>query len=33
MVKNTLFKLGKTSDNNIQIFQVKNVSVLEFQQI
>lgn len=28
MVKNTLFKLGKMSNNNIQIYQLKNASVL-----
>ena len=31
MVKNTLFKLNK--NNNIQIYQVKNASVLEFKNI
>ena len=33
MVKNTLFKLGKMKNSNIQIYQLKNASVLEFQQI
>ena len=28
MVKNTLFKLGKVKSNNIQIYQLKNASVL-----
>lgn len=32
MVKNTLFKLGKNT-NSIQIYQVKNASVLEFRTI
>jgi hypothetical protein len=32
MVRNTLFKLGKNS-NSIQIYQVKNASVLEFRHI
>ena len=32
MVRNTLFKLGKNS-NSIQIYQVKNASVLEFKNI
>ena len=31
-MKNTLFKLGKGS-NSIQIYQVKNASVLEFKAI
>lgn len=30
MVKNTLFKLGKVKTNAIQIYQVKNASLLEF---
>ena len=30
MVKNTLFKLGKVKNSNIQIYQLKNASVLEF---
>ena len=33
MVKNTLFKLGRMKNSNIQIYQLKNASVLEFQQI
>lgn len=33
MVKNTLFKLGKVKSSSIQIYQLKNASVLEFQQI
>ena len=32
MVKNTLFKLGRNS-NSIQIYHVKNASVLEFKSI
>jgi hypothetical protein len=30
IVKNTLFKLGKVKNNNIQIYQLKNTSVLSF---
>ena len=33
MVKNTLFKLGKVKNNSIQIYQVKNASVLEFENM
>lgn len=33
MVKNTLFKLGRVKSSSIQIYQLKNASVLEFQQI
>ena len=33
MVKNTLFKLGKVNNSSIQIYQLKNASILEFQQI
>lgn len=28
MVKNTLFKLGKVKNSSIQIYQLKNASVL-----
>lgn len=32
-MKNTLFKLGKVKNNSIQIYQVKNASLLEFESI
>jgi len=31
--KNTLFKLGKVKNNSIQIYQLKNASLMEFKQI
>lgn len=33
MVKNTLFKLGKVKNNSIQIYQLKNASLMEFKQM
>ena len=33
MVKSTLFKLGKVNHKNVQLYQVKNASTLQFQQI
>jgi hypothetical protein len=30
MVKNTLFKLGKVKNSTIQIYQLKNASLLSF---
>jgi hypothetical protein len=33
IVKNTLFKLGKVKNNSIQIYQLKNASVLSFEQL
>jgi hypothetical protein len=33
MVKNTLFKLGKVKNSTIQIYQLKNASLLEFEQL
>jgi hypothetical protein len=33
MVKNTLFKLGRMKNSSIQIYQLKNASILELEQI
>lgn len=32
-MQNTLFKLGKVKNNSIQIYQLKNASLMEFKQM
>ena len=33
LIQNTLFKLGKVKNNSIQIYQLKNASLMEFKQM
>ena len=33
LMQNTLFKLGKVKNNSIQIYQLKNASLMEFKQM